>query len=69
VLFDGVTEICGESIAEYKGDCWVWFGWWAMRGLVATNPCAYFADFSDKGVISFRRCDLQSLPENVVFVK
>ncbi len=32
----------------------------------APNPCAYFAD---KCAISFRRCDLQIVPENVAVVK
>ena len=48
-----MAELWWEIFSKDMGDWWVGCGWWAVCGLVASNPCADLADFSDKGVVGF----------------
>jgi hypothetical protein len=42
VFLDRVPELCWETVADDRGDWWVGFSWWAMCGLVTTDPCSDF---------------------------
>ena len=57
-----MAELWWEIFSQDMRDWWVGFGGWAVCRLVASNPCANFADFSDKGVVGFGGFDLQCVP-------
>jgi hypothetical protein len=64
-----MAELWWEIFSKDMGDWWVGCGWWAVCGLVASNPCANLAYFSDKGVVGFGGLDLQCVPEDIVVVE